>query len=573
MANMDFTTEILNVDYLDLIYGYLNISTIFFYGKNSALKINNLTIVNSSLYTGFVTTTDIDIKITNSKIDNNLIFNSFIYLDDYIRSKYNIFNTTFNSNIGMTGVIMQNRKSYYYDSELHYFEQCIFKNNRAIKNGGIIFSLVDVSDSIFKDCKFINNNAEAGSVSFTKKKIYEPKFIPDIYSDPDNILNNGLLYGGPFVTNPNRVLCNPIEPKFINSGDNINVNCSLLDEYDNKYNLLKDPETASILDVVFFKITIENRELSNYNKVKLKGKTHNYCAEECTLDNISVVGEEGDYYAYFEIVKFGNIFQFQSRTPMEFSINKCNETTHFKEVDSDYPEIKTCKKIECNCARHGKCIKNICECINGWKGDLCDINPIFVQIKWPIFLFSIIGFIELALTVVLIVLTIHFREYKEIKLGKPFFLVSILVGTISHLMMVFLGFSEPTKFSCIVNYWLRLMGNAFIYGSIIIKCYQISYIYYYKKLKVMSNRKALSYYYSIVIAHIIILLIWTFIDNENYVLSSELSEGQIYFYCGKPKTYLISIIFSLFFIIVGIHEVYKTRYIPKQLYMHIQYIF
>jgi len=54
-----------------------------------------------------------------------------------------------------------------------------------------------------------------------------------------------------------------------------------------KYNLLKDPETASILDVVFFKITIENRELSNYNKVKLKGKTHNYCAEECTLDNIS----------------------------------------------------------------------------------------------------------------------------------------------------------------------------------------------------------------------------------------------------------------------------------------------
>jgi len=55
----------------------------------------------------------------------------------------------------------------------------------------------------------------------------------------------------------------------------------------------------------------------------------------------------------------------------------------------------------------------------------------------------------------------------------------------------------------------------------------------------MSNRKALSYYYSIVIAHIIILLIWTFIDNENYVLSSELSEGQIYFYCGKPKTYLI----------------------------------
>jgi len=42
-----------------------------------------------------------------------------------------------------------------------------------------------------------------------------------------------------------------------------------------------------------------------------------------------------------KILLIGNIFQFQSRTPMEFSINKCNETTHFKEVDSDYPEIKT----------------------------------------------------------------------------------------------------------------------------------------------------------------------------------------------------------------------------------------
>ncbi|ORY20549.1 hypothetical protein LY90DRAFT_676685, partial [Neocallimastix californiae] len=44
-----------------------------------------------------------------------------------------------------------------------------------------------------------------------------------------------------------------------------------------------------------------------------------------------------------------------------------------------------------------------------------------------------------------------------------------------------------------------------------------------------------------------------------------LSKGDKFYYCGKPKTYIIGLFFAIFFIILGLNEIYKARYIPRQL--------
>ncbi|KAL6617643.1 hypothetical protein U3516DRAFT_865677 [Neocallimastix sp. 'constans'] len=250
---------------------------------------------------------------------------------------------------------------------------------------------------------------------------------------------------------------------------------------------------------------------------------------------------------------------------MEINVKECNESSHFKEYDTTYTDLSTCNAIDCKCGIHGNCTKNKCNCIDRWTGVFCDINPTFTFTYWPIVIFANIGVFELLVVILLIVLTIFFRDHKEIKMGRPFFLISILIGIIFHIIIIFLLYRVPTKILCILYLWLKLMGNALIYGSILIKCYQISYLYNNRKFKVLTNNKVILFYSSIIFAHIFLLLIWTFVDNKDYMKSSVLSKGDKFYYCGKPKTYIIGLFFAIFFIILGLNEIYKARYIPRQL--------
>jgi hypothetical protein len=338
------------------------------------------------------------------------------------------------------------------------FKNCIFKNNKAMGNGGILFSITSLKTTTFDNCKFINNTAEAGTVCFSQKKEYEPTFKPNILSDSENVLANGISFGGPFVTNPTKVLCNPIEPRSINSGDKINVNCSLLDDYNNVYDFQKELESANIKDFVFFKVTIENKKKKHYDKVGLKGKTIEYCWKNCMSDHIFVIGEEGDYYINFEIINYGYLLEFPSKASMEINVKECNESSHFKEYDTTYTDLSTCNAIDCKCGIHGNCTKNKCNCIDRWTGVFCDINPTFTFTYWPIVIFANIGVFELLVVILLIVLTIFFRDHKEIKMGRPFFLISILIGIIFHIIIIFLLYRVPTKILCILYLWLKLMA-------------------------------------------------------------------------------------------------------------------
>ncbi len=100
---------------------------------------------------------------------------------------------------------------------------------------------------------------------------------------------------------------------------------------------------------------------------------------------------------------------------------------------------------------------NICECGDGWTGNNCGINPKFKKNMWLPWIFYAFGFIEFIFIATLIVLTIIFREVKEIKIGKPFFLISILLGIILQLIIIFLTYLEPSPVFCTLKIWFKYM--------------------------------------------------------------------------------------------------------------------
>jgi len=85
------------------------------------------------------------------------------------------------------------------------------------------------------------------------------------------------------------------------------------------------------------------------------------------------------------------------------------------------------------------------------------MNPKFKKITWLPWIFYAFGSIEFIFITTLIVLTIIFREMKEIKIGKPFYLISILLGIILQIMIIFLAYLEPSPIFCILKIWFKYM--------------------------------------------------------------------------------------------------------------------
>jgi len=110
------------------------------------------------------------------------------------------------------------------------------------------------------------------------------------------------------------------------------------------------------------------------------------------------------------------------------------------------------------CSHGGECINNNkCKCMNGWTGSFCEEKTKYQKNKWLPYVFYSLGLIEYIFIGTLVVLTIVFREMKEIKLGKPFFLISILIGLIFQISIIFLIFPKPNPALCTVKIWLKYM--------------------------------------------------------------------------------------------------------------------
>ncbi|ORX44651.1 hypothetical protein BCR36DRAFT_124411 [Piromyces finnis] len=501
-------------------------------------------------------------NMMNMTLENNNINFSAFYFNEYNIMRFHVTNSQFISNKGLSGTILYNDKSNLLYLNTLIFENCSFINNTAKDKGGIFYTNSNLNSVSFLNCVFNNNTAAIGSIGYSSKMEYEPFFYPNIYDDKKNILVKGYSYGDAFVTNPTKVNCTYRIPNEFYSGSEIeSIICKLYDDYDNELRI-NEVDNLYLEDLIFFEISHPNND-----DIILKGRTKYYCMKEgCSIQNISVIGRDGDHTIFFKIISFGDILPFNSQFNMSINISKCPENNYYNTTVNGYKELITCHLVKCTPACiHGNCKSNRCSCEKGWIGESCDHHPKYRKIVWIKWIFYFLAMIEIISVLVLTVLTLYFKNMKEIKLAKPFFLFSILIGIIFEIFNTFLIYLDPSTKICLAILWLKYMGQALIYGSIIVKCYQISNIYNTKNYKVVTNKKTLFIYYCIVMAHLILLMIWTTFDSNSLVQTGISYSKEQFEICRSPKSILIGNIFSLIFIIVGINELYKTRVIPKNL--------
>jgi len=110
--------------------------------------------------------------------------------------------TFLNNNSTSGSILFINKVEKPENLEVIKFENCQFKDNHAVKQGGVVYSISDATSKsvIFDNCEFLNNTAKFGDISYAYHQSSEPKFIniKDILSLKAKITN--------FVTNPSYIV-------------------------------------------------------------------------------------------------------------------------------------------------------------------------------------------------------------------------------------------------------------------------------------------------------------------------------------------------------------------------------
>ncbi|OUM66787.1 hypothetical protein PIROE2DRAFT_5883, partial [Piromyces sp. E2] len=263
--------------------------------SNTNIPMTNITITNSNFYTLLSASysgqepANAMYEMKNIIAVNNKVYGSFFHLANYNKFRFNITNSQFISNNGINhyGTILYN-DGYVIDEQLSnkyiMFKNCVIF--RAITNSNFIYYI---------NCTFYNNTASTGTIGHSKERSFEPQFIPDIFSDKNNLLINDSSRRV-FVTNPTKSNCTYDMPDVFYSGNEIkSITCKLYDDYEYEYKL-NEVDDLNLDELIFF-------EISTYDPVILKGRTKFYCTSEgCSIQNISVIGHEGEYELFFNIV-------------------------------------------------------------------------------------------------------------------------------------------------------------------------------------------------------------------------------------------------------------------------------
>ncbi|XP_051944054.1 probable G-protein coupled receptor 158 [Hippocampus zosterae] len=162
----------------------------------------------------------------------------------------------------------------------------------------------------------------------------------------------------------------------------------------------------------------------------------------------------------------------------------------------------------------------------------------------------------------------HFRRSKSIRTSGFILLETLLFGALLLYFPVMILYFHPSVFRCILLRWVRLLGFAILYGTIILKLYRVLKVFLSRtaqRTPYMTSWRVLRMLAVILLVVLWFLVAWTSAVCQNPELSRALitaglsSEGLQFSMCLLDRWDYMMAVAELLFLLWGVYLCYAVR--------------
>uniref|UniRef100_A0A3Q3MHZ9 Probable G-protein coupled receptor 158 n=1 Tax=Mastacembelus armatus TaxID=205130 RepID=A0A3Q3MHZ9_9TELE len=171
------------------------------------------------------------------------------------------------------------------------------------------------------------------------------------------------------------------------------------------------------------------------------------------------------------------------------------------------------------------------------------------------------------------VLVYHFRRNKSIRTSGLILLEAILSGALLLYFPVMILYFHPSVFRCILLRWVRLLGFAIMYGTVVLKLYRVLKVFLSRtaqRTPYMTSWRVLRLLAVILLVVLWFLVAWTSAVCQNPELSRALitagltPEGLQFSMCLLDRwDYMMSVGECFLFLLWGVYLCYAVRTVPS----------
>uniref|UniRef100_A0A669CZ24 G protein-coupled receptor 158 n=1 Tax=Oreochromis niloticus TaxID=8128 RepID=A0A669CZ24_ORENI len=170
------------------------------------------------------------------------------------------------------------------------------------------------------------------------------------------------------------------------------------------------------------------------------------------------------------------------------------------------------------------------------------------------------------------VVVYHFRRNKSIRTSGLILLEAILFGALLLYFPVMILYFNPSVFRCILLRWVRLLGFAIMYGTIILKLYRVLKVFLSRtaqRTPYMTSWRVLRLLLVILLVVLWFLVAWTSSVCQNPELSQALiaagltPEGLQFSMCLLDRWDYMMAVAEFLFLLWGVYLCYAVRTVPS----------
>uniref|UniRef100_A0A673LI32 Probable G-protein coupled receptor 158 n=1 Tax=Sinocyclocheilus rhinocerous TaxID=307959 RepID=A0A673LI32_9TELE len=176
------------------------------------------------------------------------------------------------------------------------------------------------------------------------------------------------------------------------------------------------------------------------------------------------------------------------------------------------------------------------------------------------------------LDLISMVVVYHFRRNKRIKASGLILLEAILSGSVLLYLPVMIQYFNPSVFRCILLRWLRLLGFAIVYGTVILKLYRVLKVFLSRtaqRIPYMTSWRVLRLLAVILLVVVWFLVAWTSAicqspDTHRALIDIGFTpEGLQFSMCLLDSWDYMMAAAEFLFLLWGVYLCYAVRTVPS----------